>query len=500
MATATKVRPIFKLKKGTKEELIKKMYLYALRLGKKTTMVPGGEYYLGQKGKPWYSAKQTKVKAIPVGKYVFHLSKTKLTKAAIAKLTRANCHEPVSLTKKANQVVVLKAEIPTHVFITQTNTPIAVEYYKYQKGYPDKWIHQPAYKGGEITLLDLLKRIRKLRPPYKDIHIVTHANPSGWLGVRIDFLDTTKGATYRELLKARQEIFAEKKKGNSRHDVSGKLSAANKIYIKGCRIGRHQVVLNVLKDIFGGKSTIIAPTHFQIYLRSRRKRRWYEYFRTYWLAYPGDVTTGAGKKSRQDIGKEFQRKYPTPKGGWNRLSRKMRVRVESKDAVRGFYHPHPPDLKNRQAVVDFANKHWKSLLTNPSGDLFNVTGFIKREDKPKWIKLSGKKVKVYVYHVRGKYAGAPGKEHSDTVKVAVHHTEEELRKRAKAQHPHPEWYKWPFDRSKSRDRNRIQQGLTVQLRIRRVRTVAKIPAPIIDNQGKFVQAETTNSTYFGKSK
>ena len=79
----TSVRPVFKLRKGKATQLAADRYLYAINLGAMTSMVKGGDYYLGKDGKPYYPSSKTKPKPIPVARYFFYSSTAAVTSVII---------------------------------------------------------------------------------------------------------------------------------------------------------------------------------------------------------------------------------------------------------------------------------------------------------------------------------------------------------------------------------------------------------------------------------
>ncbi len=546
------VRPIFKTKTDGKETLVAEQYLYAIKFAGKAQMVPGGDFFIGKDGKPYYPKDKTKPKPIPVAKYFFRLSKKELSNKAIEKLTRKDCFEPVTFSKDPKQTVVFQSAIPDHVFIMgkdgkSTNKFYlgAERYFRWEKGYPTAWITKPG-KSSSISLEELLDKIWDLDQPYRDIYVVSHANFHGWLGFPL--LKGTKEATsYRSLRKA-------KKDGVVLTDLSDKLGAKNKVLIRGCNIGQNLTLLNLLDEVMGGKSIVYAPTHKQTYRfwTSGKKKKAWEFFYRYWLRYEGRLTkkqaelvTDFGKKYPElparkwpAYVKEAKRKYIFARTNWRTMFRHppdldpdkvlkffkkhyaaalkkrkfrptkfvKRTGPEAKTAdsgdpyqaytyhFEGEYSPrkHPPDLDPDKALK-FFKKHYAAEFKKSK---FKPTKFLKRTGPEAKTSDSGDTYQAYTYHFEDKAGGTlqllvevPTWERS----LEVYPTDAEVLNKEKPRHAHPEWYDWSVSLKP------VSKGKRTRIQAVAVFTLYFIKKPLIDAKGKYIQADLSNGKYYGQS-
>lgn len=489
----TSVSPVFKIQRDDGKgpaELAANRFLYAVSLGATTKMVPGGDYYLGKDGKPYYPKDKKKPKPIPVARYFFYISKQPLADADIKKLDRGDCHEPVTLKKKPKQEVVLTSSVPDYVYIMgkdKPGTPAAKQFYAsaekhflWERRFPVNWITKPE-DAEKLSLEDILYEISSLQKPYNNIHIVSHANQHGRLGFPIEVGDK-KNISYYSLRK--------KQKDGTLTDVSKKLDAKNTVIIRGCNIGQNVGMLNLIKKAMGGKCTVYAPTHKQHYLweDDGTKKKSSEFYHTYWRQYKGIV-----KKTAAQLQADFREKYPDLQSNlWNKYVKKRNRKVLRLPTNWLEVRRHPPDLDPKKCLA-FVEKYWydyfKKYKSKPNR-------FIKREGPVDEKDDSGKIIKVYVYHFEGEYFHPQKKEWikgSFSVSWEVHPKDEELIIKEKAEHPHPELYEWSVSRKP------ITKGRFLRIRPKAVLTLYQIRMPIIDAKGKYLQAELTNSKYWGKS-
>jgi hypothetical protein len=83
------------------------------------------------------------------------------------------------------------------------------------------------------------------------------------------------------------------------------------VRIKGCNVGRSTRMLNLLDRAFGGKVTVIAPTHSQLF----GERTQAEALGEYYVVKPGKV-----RLLPDEVLQLFKDKYPwVPESEWNRL-------------------------------------------------------------------------------------------------------------------------------------------------------------------------------------
>lgn len=103
--------------------------------------------------------------------------------------------------------------------------------------------------------------------PALRVIIVSHANEEGNLGFALDASDLARDRSTGDR-KPRTE-FKELRDANAAGalpvaDVK-KIDAATRVEIRGCNIGRSQLMLDALDQAFGGATRVTAPTHKQQY-------------------------------------------------------------------------------------------------------------------------------------------------------------------------------------------------------------------------------------------
>ena len=141
----------------------------------------------------------------------------------------------------------------------------AQQYYK--KTYPKAKMVTTA-----TTLADVIKEANKAKTPIENLFIVSHGNAEGTmyfgLGIgaptmlQFQDLQADLAAMTSVLPKANQKVLDEK----------------TTVRIKGCNVGRSTGMLNLLDKAFGGKVTVIAPTHAQMFGKSAAIEALGEYY------------------------------------------------------------------------------------------------------------------------------------------------------------------------------------------------------------------------------
>jgi hypothetical protein len=490
----TSVRPVFKLKKGEATELAADRYLYAINLGAMTKMVKGGDYFLGKDGKPYYPKNKTKPKPIPVAKYFFYSGTAALTKAKIEKLTREDCHEAVTLTRDPKQEVILKAAVPEYAFIVGRRGFYsgAYKYFLWGQRFPKDWITKPKGKKKRLTLEEIFTEIYGLSEPYRDIHIASHANEFSWLGFFLRLLKEVKvkGHLVEKLVRRRVTYYSlkEKLEQGGLDDLSGKLGADKRVFIRGCNIGQNTAMLDLLKKAFGGNCTVYAPTHKQTFYWKQRgsKKRTWEYFHTYWMRYAGVI-----KKSRKQLIIEFKAKYPQVKPKlWRRYIRKVKRKVISLPTNWLIVLRHPSNLK-KKPCLRFAKKYWKRYF---KANKQWPSEFIRREGPRDAVTKEGETFSAYWYYFKGKFYSKDDKawvKGSFSLPLEAPPNAAEILKTEKARHPHPDWYDWKMTYK--------NKGRLVRIQPKGRMTIYQIRKPIIDATGKHLKADISDSQYWGKS-
>jgi hypothetical protein len=117
------------------------------------------------------------------------------------------------------------------------------------------------------TLAEVISYVNAAAKPVDTLFIVSHANESGNLGFSMDEADLAKDKATGDH-KPRTE-FKEVREANAK----GTLPTADvafiddqtKVQIKGCNVGRSELMMDELDKTFGGKASVTAPTHTQEY-------------------------------------------------------------------------------------------------------------------------------------------------------------------------------------------------------------------------------------------
>ncbi len=493
----TSVRPVFKIEKGDpkKKEILKNKYLYAINLSAMTKMVKGGDYFLGKDGKPYHPKNQTKPKPIPAAKYFFYSNNTPVSSKIIEKLTRKECHDSVTLTKKPKQEVILKDAIPEYVYIVGRDAfyLAAYKHFLWGQRFPDDWITRPTGKTRELSLEDIVSGISGLSEPFGDINIVSHANEHSWLGFSLTLTKEVKikGQLVDKEYKKRVHYYSlkDKMKQGGLDDLSGTLKAGSKVIIRGCNIGQNIAMLNLFKKAFGGKCTFYAPTHKQQYkwYQIGKKKSSSEQFHTYWLLFKGVV-----KKTRKQQKIEFKTKYPLVKATlWKKYVAKSKRKKVSLPTNYMVKYRHPPDLSPKKCLK-FAKKYWKRDFKRNQQ---MPKEFLRREGPKNVPDDSGGTYKGYEYFFKGKFfveKKKPWAKGTFSMIFEVLPEDADILKEEKARHPHPEWYEWKVVHKNKGKMVRIQPTANI--------TIYQIRKPIIDGKGKHIKADISDSNYWGKSK
>jgi len=141
----------------------------------------------------------------------------------------------------------------------------AQQYYK--KAYPKAKMVTKA-----TTLADVIKEANKAKTPIENLFIVSHGNAEGtmYFGLgdgaptmlQFHDLQADLAGTTSVLPKANQKVLDER----------------TTVRIKGCNVGRSTGMLNLLDKAFGGKVTVIAPTHSQLFGNSTAIEALGEYY------------------------------------------------------------------------------------------------------------------------------------------------------------------------------------------------------------------------------
>jgi len=521
----TKVRPIFKIDIPDEEpQIISNKYLYAVELGRTSHMVPGGNFYLGEDGRPRYPKNHEKVKSIQVGEYYFHLSDEPRKKGEFSKFTLADCYQRVKIEKKANQEVLFKQSIPDHVFIMGTDkkgAPLqkrfyqgAENFFRLKMHFPKDWIHLAKDVGkiisNKITFIELLDNILDLKKSFKHIYIVSHSDVVGAL---IFPFDGTRNERGKLKLTDWYALSEASKNGTLAHRsemLSKHLTPSNSIRIRGCNIGRNSDMLDLLATFFGGNCTVSAPVHKQVYQYKpvTNPRKAWQLFRTYWVSFPGIV-----RKKRRDLINAFEELYkeasPKP-GNWRSNISKVKRHLRLLPTTNYIYVRHPPPppeptgenpaldekrMENyRRRVTRFARRHWSKNLRDYLEIPRTRARFVRREG-PTTRDISGEMKEVYVYVFEDIKTGDMGELWYQL--YPSERAQNEMIDEEKTKHSQQEWYIWRMKKT--------IKGARTHFRVRAVMTIFQIKVPLREEstkkkkRGKLIEAEEPNTAYFGLS-
>ena len=213
--------------------------------------------------------------------------------------------------------------------------------------------HHPGaqFFADKRTLAEVIQTVNAGGTPVLNLYIVSHANEAGNLGFSLDPADLRKDTTTGDQ-KPRTE-YKELKAANA----DGSLPTADvkiiddftKVEIKGCNIGRSQLMLDALDTAFGGHAEVIAPTHKQEYSFSGNKKAGIvseEALFQYSLEEPGNAPDPAPAALQA----RFAAKYPAvPAARWPGYMQKVK-KDHSKKVAYTHTQPNPP-ADDAQAVI-----------------------------------------------------------------------------------------------------------------------------------------------------
>lgn len=215
--------------------------------------------------------------------------------------------------------------------------------------------HEPAAQlvTGKRTLAEIIEHVNAGGVPVLKLFVVSHANEEGNLGFSVDAADLARDHAADD--HKPRSTFAEVRAANAagtlpRADVR-LIDDFTRIEIRGCNIGRSQLMLDQLDTAFGAHGEVVAPTHKQEYSTTGRGagRVTAEAFLPYFVEEPGDRTLSDG-----DLGARFRAKYPdVPAPRWPALLRTVRRHHEKETAFR-WTGPNPP-ADDAQAVIGRLN-------------------------------------------------------------------------------------------------------------------------------------------------
>jgi hypothetical protein len=204
--------------------------------------------------------------------------------------------------------------------------------------------HHPGaqFYADKRTLAEVIQTVNAGGVPVLQLFIVSHANEAGNLGFSLDAADLAKDRKAGDQ-KPRTE-FKEVKEANAAHSLPAAdvkiIDDFTKVEIKGCNIGRSQLMLEELDTAFGGHAQVIAPTHKQEYSFKGNKRGVVseEALYQYSVEEPGSPPD----PTPAELLARFVAKYPAvPADRWKAYMKKVK-KNHSKKAAYVHTQPNPP--------------------------------------------------------------------------------------------------------------------------------------------------------------
>jgi hypothetical protein len=136
-------------------------------------------------------------------------------------------------------------------------------FYKTAADYFHAHLPTATFVDDRRNLGDLLSWIAaNVKDPVGNLYIVSHGAEDGTLAFGLNPGDTDGHMTVMEL---RDALHPSGGGSTSLQSVAGVVDAQTQIHIKGCDIGRTKEMVELIDEAFGGKGTVIAPTHEQEY-------------------------------------------------------------------------------------------------------------------------------------------------------------------------------------------------------------------------------------------
>jgi hypothetical protein len=245
-------------------------------------------------------------------------------------------------------------------------------FYSGAKTYLEKAYGQKAIE--KTTLAEVIEYVNAQGKPVGELLLVSHATEEGNLGFSLDAADKA-GDKKKADGKQRME-FGELKKANEAGSLPQAdvklIDAQTKVIVKGCNIGRSQLMLDELDKAFGGHTSVTAPTHAQEY-RTGFGNAPEENLGDYYWEVPGKpgaaalVHAGVGAapdptgaaQSDDEVLKAMQGKYPFVKPDqWPGIKKAFKKEVED-FKFKGWEYDPDPDKVFALAGLDKEWRGWK---------------------------------------------------------------------------------------------------------------------------------------------
>jgi len=323
------------------------------------------------------------------------------------------------------------------------------------------------------TLADVIEHVNAGGKPVDTLFIVSHANESGNLGFSVDAADLAKDKAGGDH-KPRTE-FGEVKEANATGSLPQAdvklIDAQTKVQIKGCNIGRSELMLDALDQAFGGEASVTAPTHTQEYRFYGKKGGAVAYEENLNELFVEE--SGVASKSAGDLAAAFKAKYPmVPEGDWKGLLKKVKKENRTK-ALWTHKQANPPDndAKSVFARLKIAEKFPKAQGWVPTYKGRTDTGG------------------TWQYDVEVERVLKDGSTEFKTLFITaqIPPTEAELLDQEKAKHGRPDAYKWRVQRTVT--------GNELKLEVIAEATEWVIEGTIKDASGPYHPAQTAKDWY-----
>ena len=337
-------------------------------------------------------------------------------------------------------------------------------------------------KGAELvttkrTLAEIIEYVNAGGVPVLTLFIVSHANEAGNLGFSLDAADLKHDKTTGDK-KPRTE-YSEIKDANK----AGALPTADvkliddftKVEIKGCNIGRSQLMLDELDTAFGGHAEVIAPTHKQEYSFHGNKKGIVteEALEQYSIEEPGGP---AKDPSLAELETRFRAKYPSvPNDKWKAFMKKVKKNRVKKTAYT-WTGVKPPDDNEKDVA---ARLHAGKKFPKAEGWVLTYNGRTEVGDK-------------YHYELHAERVKKDGSTEFDnlTIDALIPPDPAVLEAQEKANSGRPDAYVWTVE-------DEIQ-GTTLIRRVFNERTEWTIDEKVVD-AGGVAHPPETDPTFYGRS-
>jgi hypothetical protein len=204
--------------------------------------------------------------------------------------------------------------------------------------------------------------------PINNLFLVSHGDAEGTMFFKLTEQSQTKELRHETLL---DDLSATSALPAANTRV---LDEQTTLRVKGCNVGRSTRTLNLLDRAFGGKVTVIAPTHAQLFGKGAPAEALGEYY----VAKPGKV-----RLTEEQILQLFKDKYPwVSESEWRGLQSNIKEEV-IEDPIPVNNKPVAPRNSAHTEAWFKTTKDFKSLEAQGYDDAYES----KREVKDKKVKI-----------------------------------------------------------------------------------------------------------------